>query len=209
MSPPAPNPDTAPAPTDHAGRMARKKAARAKMMAGKTNTKGLLVVHTGPGKGKTTAALGLALRALGHGMRVGIIQFVKGARDSAERQALERFAPLVTIEALGEGFTWETQDRERDLAAAGRAWQAARALLADPAYAMVVLDELNIVLRDATLPLESVMEALAARPALQHVVITGRGAPEALIAAADLVTEMSLVKHPLKAGIKAQPGIEF
>ncbi|MCC7168675.1 MAG: cob(I)yrinic acid a,c-diamide adenosyltransferase [Rhodospirillales bacterium] len=203
--------DTANPPSGdaHQARMARKKEARAKMMAGKTATKGLLIVHTGPGKGKTTAALGLALRALGHGMRVGIVQFVKGARDSAERKALERFAPLVSIEALGEGFTWETQDRQRDIEAALRAWKAAERHLADPQCALVVLDELNIVLRDATLPIERVLAALAARPAHQHVVATGRGAPEALVAAADLVTEMSLVKHPLKAGIQAQPGIEF
>jgi cob(I)alamin adenosyltransferase len=193
----------------HAARMAQKKASRDKMMAKKTQTRGLVIVHTGSGKGKTTAALGLALRALGHGMKVSIIQFVKGAMETAERSALLRFAPLVEITALGEGFSWVTQNRERDLAAAEKAWELARSRLADPAYAMVVLDELNISLRDGVLALQPVLDALAARPRDQHAVITGRGAPEGLIAAADLVTEMTLVKHPFKQGVKAQPGIEF
>ncbi len=196
-------------PASHHDKMARKNEARQRMMAGKTGEKGLLIVHTGPGKGKTTAALGLALRALGHGMRVAIVQFVKGKRDTAERNLLERFSPQITIEALGEGFTWETQDREKDIAAANRAWEVAKRHLADPNCAMVILDELNILLRDATLPTEEVLSTLSARPPAQHVVVTGRGAPPQLIEAADLVTEMTLVKHPFKQGIKAQPGIEF
>jgi cob(I)alamin adenosyltransferase len=193
----------------HHDKMARKKAARDKMMTGKTGEKGLLIVHTGPGKGKTTAALGLALRAVGHGMRVSIVQFVKGKRDTAERRILERFAPQVEIQALGEGFSWETQDRDKDIEAARRAWTLAKRHLSDPNYGMVILDELNIALRDATLPLAEVLADLAARPPMQHVVITGRGAPLDLIEAADLVTEMTLVKHPFKQGIKAQAGIEF
>ncbi|TAN47729.1 MAG: cob(I)yrinic acid a,c-diamide adenosyltransferase [Rhodospirillales bacterium] len=193
----------------HHEKMARKNAARRRMMAGKTAEKGLLIVHTGPGKGKTTAALGMALRALGHGMRVAIVQFVKGKRDTAERGILERFSPQISIEALGEGFTWETQDRDKDVMAANRAWEVAKRHLADPNCAMVVLDELNILLRDATLPLAEVLGVISARPPAQHVVVTGRGAPPELIEAADLVTEMTLVKHPFKQGIKAQPGIEF
>lgn len=196
-------------PLSHHERMARKKAARDKMMAGKTQTKGLLIVHTGPGKGKTTAALGLAIRALGHGMKVSIIQFVKGKRDTAERQILERFAPQLDIQALGEGFTWETQDRKTDILAATRAWAVAKQRLTCSNYGMIILDELNILLRDATLPLAEVLAALADRPPMTHVVVTGRGAPPELIDLADLVTEMTPVKHPLKQGVKAQPGIEF
>lgn len=193
----------------HHDRMARKKAARDKMMAGKTLEKGLLIVHTGPGKGKTTAALGLALRALGHGMQVSIIQFVKGKRDTAERRILERFAPQIDIQALGEGFTWETQDRDKDREVAERAWTLAKQQLSSSKYGMIIFDELNILLRDQTLPLDEVLAALAARPPMTHVVVTGRGAPPELIEAADLVTEMTLVKHPFKQGIKAQAGIEF
>jgi cob(I)alamin adenosyltransferase len=169
----------------------------------------LLIVHTGPGKGKTTAALGMALRMLGHGKKVGIVQFVKGAKETAERKALEAFGELVEIRALGEGFSWETQDRERDIAAAQKAFTLAKTMMSDEIYAMVILDELNITLRYDQLPLDEVLEAIAARPRGQHVVVTGRNAPEALIEAADLVTEMSLVKHPFKAGIKAQAGVEF
>jgi cob(I)alamin adenosyltransferase len=194
---------------DYAKRMANKKAARDRMMEKKTDSKGLLIVHTGPGKGKTTAALGMALRMIGHGRKVGIVQFVKGAKETAERKALEAFGDLVEIRALGEGFSWETQDRERDIAAAERAFTLAKTMMSDENYAMVILDELNIALRYDQLALESVLAAIAARPEGQHVVVTGRNAPEALIAAADLVTEMSLVKHPFKAGIKAQAGVEF
>ncbi len=193
----------------HNEKAARRKAVRARILAGKTEERGLLIVHTGKGKGKSTAAFGLVLRCLGHGMRVGIVQFVKGAWTSGERLALERFSDLVTCRAMGEGFTWDMQDRARDIAAARRAWDMARAMIADPAYRLVVLDELNIVLRYDYLPIAEVTATLAAKPRDLHVVVTGRNAKPELIAAADLVTEMSLVKHPFRAGVKAQPGIEF
>ncbi len=193
----------------HAEKKRKQKAARDRMLATKTREKGLLIVHTGKGKGKTTAAMGLALRALGHGHKVGLVQFVKGAWASGERDALARFDDLITVKVMGEGFTWETQDRDRDIAAAGAAWQAALDMLADPSYRLVILDELNIVLRYDYLPLAEVLAGLSTRPPDQHVVVTGRNAPPALIEAADLVTEMTLVKHPFRAGIKAQPGIEF
>ncbi len=193
----------------HAEKKRKQKAARDRMLATKTREKGLLIVHTGKGKGKTTAAMGLALRALGHGHKVGLVQFVKGAWASGERDALARFDDLITVKVMGEGFTWETQDRDRDIAAAGAAWQAALDMLADPSYRLVILDELNIVLRYDYLPLAEVLAGLSAKPPDQHVVVTGRNAPPALIEAADLVTEMTLVKHPFRAGIKAQRGIEF
>ena len=195
--------------TEHADKMKRIKAARDRMMAGKTGDRGLLIVHTGKGKGKSSAAFGMVMRCLGHGMRVGIVQFIKGAWETGEARLLARFPELVEIRTLGEGFTWETQDRARDLAAAGRAWNAARGMLSDPGFAMVVLDELNVALRYDLVPLADVLAALAQRPALQHAVVTGRNAPEGLIEAADLVTEMSLVKHPFRDGIKAQKGVEF
>jgi cob(I)alamin adenosyltransferase len=199
--------DTAEA--EHKAKMQRIKAARDRMMAQKTETRGLLLVHTGKGKGKSSAAWGMVMRCLGHGMRVGIVQFIKGAWSTGEAVFLQRFPELVTIKTMGEGFTWETQDRARDIAAAQRAWAEACRMLADPAFRLIVLDELNVVLRYDYLPLTDVLEAVAARPGEQHVVITGRNAPERLIEAADLVTEMNLVKHPFRAGIKAQPGIEF
>src|SRR5579875_116645 len=177
----------------HREKMARRKAVRERILATKTIERGLLIVHTGTGKGKSTAAFGLVLRCLGHGMRVGIVQFVKGAWQSGERAALERFADLVTCRAMGEGFTWE----------------AAKQMIADPAYRLVLLDELNIVLRYDYLPLAEVVAALQAKPPGLHVVVTGRNARPELIAAADLVTEMRLVKHPFRAGVKAQQGIEF
>jgi cob(I)alamin adenosyltransferase len=189
--------------------MAKKKAARAKILATKTEEKGLLIVHTGTGKGKSTAAFGMVLRCLGHGMRVGVVQFVKGAWGTGERSVLERFPNLVTMKAMGEGFTWETQDRARDLAAARAAWEAAKAMIADPTYRMVLLDELNIVQRYDYLPLEEVVATLQAKPRDLHVVVTGRNAKPELIEIADLVTEMTLVKHPFRSGVKAQPGIEF
>jgi cob(I)alamin adenosyltransferase len=195
--------------TDHKAKMQRIKAARDRMMAEKTETRGLLLVHTGKGKGKSSAAWGMVMRCLGHGMRVGIVQFIKGAWSTGEAVFLQRFPELVTIKTMGEGFTWETQDRARDIAAAERAWAEARRMLSDPSLRLIVLDELNVVLRYEYLPVDAVLEAVAARPPQQHVVITGRNAPQALIDAADLVTEMSLVKHPVRAGIKAQPGIEF
>jgi cob(I)alamin adenosyltransferase len=193
----------------HHDKMAKKKAARDRLMAKKTEARGLLIVHTGAGKGKSSSAFGMALRCVGHGLRVGVIQFIKGAWDTAERRVLTSFEDLVTFKAMGEGFTWETQDRARDIACAERAWDEAAQLLADPKYAMVILDELNVVLRYGYLPVDPVLAAIAGRPAGQHVVVTGRNAPDALIAQADLVTEMSLVKHPFRDGVKAQPGVEF
>lgn len=192
----------------------RKKAARDRMLATKTVEKGLLIVHTGKGKGKSTAAFGLAARAVGNGMRVGIVQFVKGKWRTGERAVFERFPELATIRTMGEGFTWETQDRARDIRAAEAAWAASRAMIEacrgpEPAHDLIVLDELNIVLRYGYLPLDEVVAALRARPPRLHVVVTGRNAREALIEAADLVTEMTMVKHPFRAGVKAQKGIEF
>ncbi len=194
---------------EHAEKAARRKAAKAKILATKTEERGLIMVHTGTGKGKSTAAFGLVLRCLGHGMRVGIVQFVKGAWNTGERTVLARFPDLVTMRAMGEGFTWETQDRARDIAAARAAWEAAKAMLADPGYRLILLDELNIVLRYDYLPVEEVVAALRDKPRDLHVVITGRNAKPELIDVADLVTEMKLVKHPFRAGVKAQAGIEF
>ena len=193
----------------HNEKMARRKAARERMLATKTEERGLLIVHTGKGKGKSTAAFGLVLRCLGHGLRVGIVQFVKGVWTTGERIALERFGELVTCRAMGEGFTWDTQDRARDIAAARKAWEAAKAMIADPSYRLVLLDELNIVLRYDYLPLDDVVTALKAKRGDLHVVVTGRNARPELIEAADLVTEMTLVKHPFRSGVKAQIGIEF
>jgi cob(I)alamin adenosyltransferase len=195
--------------TEHATKMARIKAARDRMMAEKSGEKGLIIVHTGKGKGKSSSAFGMVMRCLGHGMKVGIIQFIKGAWTTGEAKFLARFPEQVTIRAMGEGFTWETQDKERDIAAATRAWEAAAAMLADPSYRMVVMDEINIALRYEYLKLETVLAALDARPPLQHAVLTGRNAAEALIEKADLVTEMTLIKHPFRAGIKGQAGVEF
>ena len=188
---------------------ARRKAARDKMMTEKTIEKGLLIVHTGKGKGKSTAAFGMVMRCVGHGLRTGIVQFVKGRWDTGERSVLGRFPDLVTFKAMGEGFTWETQDRARDIAAARAAWAEAQAMMADPSYRMVLLDELNIVLRYDYLAVAEVVAALRARRPDLHVIVTGRNAPDDLIAAADLVTEMTLVKHPFREGVKAQAGIEF
>jgi cob(I)alamin adenosyltransferase len=179
------------------------------MLATKTKEKGLLIVHTGKGKGKSTAAFGLVMRALGHGKRVGIVQFVKGKWTSGERAVLERFPDQVTLRIMGEGFTWDTQDRTRDIASARAAFEAARAMLADPALDLVVLDELNIVLRYDYLPLDDVRAALAARRPGLHVVVTGRNAKPELIEDADLVTEMVEIKHPFRDGVRAQVGIEF
>jgi cob(I)alamin adenosyltransferase len=193
----------------HREKMQRIKAARERMMAERTGTRGLAIVLTGKGKGKSSSAFGMVMRCMGHGLRVGIVQFIKGAWSTGEAAFLARFPDLVTIRALGEGFTWETQDRARDLAAAARAFEAAKAMLTDPDLAMVVLDEINVALRYDQLALEPVLAAVAARPAHQHVVLTGRNAPAALIERADLVTEMTLVKHPFRSGVKAQPGVEF
>ena len=193
----------------HREKMAKKKASRDKMMARKSGAKGLVIVHTGAGKGKSTAAFGMAIRCVGHQMPVGIVQFIKGAWDTAERRIMDGFGPLVTFRAMGEGFTWETQDRGRDIEAAGKAWEVASAMLADPAFAMVILDEINVALRYDYLPVDAVLAALGARPEGQHVVLTGRNAVPAVIEAADLVTEMTMVKHPFRDGIKAQKGVEF
>ena len=194
----------------HAEKMAKKKAVRDRMLADKTLEKGLLIVHTGKGKGKSTAAFGMVLRSIGHGFRTGVVQFVKGSWETGERHVLERFPELVTITAMGEGFTWETQDRERDIAAARAAWEAAKAMIRDPAYRMVLLDELNIVLRYDYLPTEEVVAFLRdEKPADTHVIVTGRNAKDELIEIADLVTEMTQIKHPFREGVKAQAGIEF
>lgn len=193
----------------HAEKMRKKKAARDKILATKTEERGLLIVHTGKGKGKSTAAMGMAMRCVGHGMRVAIVQFVKGVWETGERDVLAKFPDQVTIRAMGEGFSWETQDRQRDLAAARQAWDAAKELMADPSYKMIILDELNIVLRYDNLPMDEVVETLRNKPRDLHVVVTGRNAKEALIDAADLVTEMEMIKHPFRAGVKAQAGIEF
>jgi cob(I)alamin adenosyltransferase len=193
----------------HRAKMGKRKAVQDAEVAGKTVEKGLLMVHTGPGKGKSTAAFGLALRVLGRGHRVGVVQFIKGAWHSAERDALTRFGDQVEWHSMGEGFTWETQDLARDIAAAERAWGKALELMANESFAMVILDELNIALRYEYLDLAVVLAALAARRPGLHVVVTGRNAKPELVAAADLVTEMTLVKHHFAAGVKAQAGIEF
>ncbi len=198
-----------PDPDQHAAKMARIKAAKDRLYASKTVEKGLLMVHTGTGKGKSTAAWGLAMRCLGHGLPIGVVQFVKGRRIPGERLLLERFPDLVTLKVMGEGFTWETQDRARDLAAARAAWAEALRMLTDPHLHLVILDELNIVLRYDLLPLDEVLAGLAARRNGLHVVVTGRNARPELIEAADLVTEMRLVKHPFRAGVKGQLGVEF
>ena len=195
--------------TRHSEKMAKKKAARDKILATKTKEKGLLIVHTGKGKGKSTAAWGMAMRMIGYNKKVGIVQFIKGAWETGERSVFERFPDQVTIKALGEGFTWETQDRERDIAAAAKAWEVAMEMIANPEYSMIILDEINIALRYNYLSLEDVIKGLVARPQMLHVVATGRNAHEELIDAADLVTEMTLIKHPFRKGIKAQKGVEF
>ncbi|HUO54691.1 MAG TPA: cob(I)yrinic acid a,c-diamide adenosyltransferase [Rhodoblastus sp.] len=194
----------------HREKMAKRKQVQDAEVAGKTiESKGLLIVHTGPGKGKSTAAFGLVLRALGHGWKVGVVQFGKGAWESGERKALERFADQISWHTLGEGFTWETQDRARDVAAATRAWDKAKELMADSEIRLLVLDELNISLRYEHLPLAEVVATLQTRRPDLHIVVTGRNAKPELIEAADLVTEMQATKHHFAAGVKAQQGIEF
>jgi cob(I)alamin adenosyltransferase len=193
----------------HRAKMEKRKAVQDAEVKEKTVEKGLLIVHTGTGKGKSTAAFGLALRMLGRGKRVGVVQYVKGAWHTAERDALAKFGDQISWHTMGEGFTWETQDLARDIAAAERAWAKSQELMADPSFGLVILDELNIALRYAYLDLAAVVAALAGRRPSLHVVVTGRNAKPELIAAADLVTEMTLVKHHFAAGVKAQPGIEF
>lgn len=192
----------------------KRKAARDRILATKTVEKGLLIVHTGKGKGKSTAAFGLVVRAIGNGMKVGVVQYVKGKWQTGERGVLEKFPEQVEIRTMGEGFTWETQDRARDIRAARSAWEVSRQMIEasrgdDPKYDLVLLDELNIVLRYGYLDLAEVVEFLSNRPEMLHVVVTGRNAKPELIEAADLVTEMTMVKHPFRAGVKAQKGIEF
>ena len=194
----------------HRAKMAKRKAVQDAEVAGKTvEAKGLLIVNTGPGKGKTTAAFGLALRMLGYGRRVGVVQFVKGAWHTGEKDAFAVFGGRVVWHTMGEGFTWETQDLKRDIAAAAAAWAKAEELMADPAIDLVVLDELNIALRYDYLDVEVVVARLRARRPSLHVVVTGRNAKPALVEAADLVTEMAATKHHFAAGVKAQEGIEF
>jgi cob(I)alamin adenosyltransferase len=194
----------------HKEKMAKRKAVQDAEVASKTITeKGLLIVNTGPGKGKSTAAFGLIMRALGYEWPVGIVQFIKGAWETGERKALERFPDLVRWYSMGEGFTWETQDKARDIAAAEAAWEKVKELMADPTIRLLVLDELNIALRYDYLPLLEVVETLKARRPDLHIVVTGRNAKPELIEAADLVTEMGLIKHHFSAGVKAQQGIEF
>ena len=193
----------------HRAKMAKRKAVQDREVAEKTIEKGLLIVHTGPGKGKSTAAFGLMLRALGRGWRVGVVQFIKGAWETGERLALDRFADQIDWHTMGEGFTWETQDLDRDVAAARRAWDKAKELMARDDIRLVILDELSIALRYDYLPLAEVVETLRSRRGDLHLVVTGRNAKPELIEAADLVTEMTLVKHHFSAGVKAQEGIEF
>ena len=193
----------------HADKMAKKKAARDKIVATKTIEKGLLIVHTGKGKGKSTAAMGLAVRAIGNGMKVGIVQFVKGVWETGERVVLDKFPELCVIKAMGEGFSWETQDRQRDIQAAENAWQMAKDMMADESFDLIILDELNIPLRYDNLDIDAVVKTLRDKRERLHVVVTGRNAKEPLLEAADLVTEMTMVKHPFRAGVKAQKGIEF
>jgi cob(I)alamin adenosyltransferase len=193
----------------HNEKMRKHKVAHDKIMATKTVEKGLLLVHTGKGKGKTTAAMGMVCRAIGHGQRVAIVQFIKGAWFTGEKVVFDAFPDQVTMRAMGEGFTWETQDRARDIEAARLAWETAKAFIANPSYGMVLCDELNIALRYDYVPLDEVVATLKNRPDGKHVIVTGRNAPDALIEIADLVTEMTLIKHPFKAGVKAQQGIEF
>jgi cob(I)alamin adenosyltransferase len=195
----------------HAAKMAKRKAARDRMMAEKSGEKGLIIVHTGPGKGKSSSAFGMILRCVAHGFPCAVLQFIKGAWDTGERRLLTgHFGELCQFYAMGEGFTWETQDRARDIAAAKAGWEKAKQLISDPNLRMVVLDEINIALRYDYLDINEVIEFLReSKPPMTHVVLTGRNAKQELIDLADLVTEMTLLKHPFRSGIKAQPGVEF
>lgn len=193
----------------HKARMQRKKALIDEKIAEAQDEYGLLLVHTGNGKGKSSSAFGMVARALGHGIKVGVVQFIKGAASTGEEAFFRRFPDEVHYHVMGEGFTWETQDRQRDIAKAREAWAVAAELLADPEIGLVVLDELNIALKYGYLELAPVLADIESRPLLQHVVVTGRGAPPGLVEAADTVTEMALVKHAFKAGVKAQKGVEF
>jgi cob(I)alamin adenosyltransferase len=201
--------DTAARNERHRQRMERKKAVIDARIAAADRKIGIIIVNTGNGKGKSSSAFGMAVRALGHGMKVGVVQFIKGAMSTGEEQFLRRFPDEVSFHAMGEGYTWETQDRERDIARATQAWEQAQRFLADPAYGLVVLDELNIALKYRYLDVHAVIADLLERPAMQHVVVTGRAAPPELIEVADTVTEMNVVKHAFKAGIAAQAGTEW
>ena len=194
---------------DHKDKMQRVKASVDRRIEAAKEERGILIVFTGAGKGKTTAALGMVTRCLGHGMRVAVVQFIKGAIDTAEQRALRSFGDLVTFLRLGEGYTWETQDRERDTKVAQAAWEKAVEFMQDPEYAMVVLDELNIAVQHEYIDVAQVLAAVRNRPVMQHAVITGRGAKPELLEAADLVSEMKMVKNPFRQGIKAQKGVEF
>lgn len=199
-------------PEDHArhnSRMARVQAARARMQERRTLERGLLIVHTGNGKGKSSSAFGMAIRSLGWGMKVGIVQFVKGDWETGEKTFFQVHPELLTFEVMGEGFTWDTQDRARDIAAARTAWERSKELILDPAYEFIMLDELNIVLRHDTLPIAEIVDFLRDRPLTKHICITGRNAKPELLEIADLVTEFQEVKHPFKAGFKAQKGVEY
>jgi len=193
----------------HNARMKRVQAARARIQARHTLERGLLIVHTGNGKGKSSSAFGMAIRSLGWGMKVGIVQYVKGSWETGEKNFFQANPDLLTFEVMGEGFTWDTQDRGRDIAAARAAWERSKELILDPAYDFVILDELNIVLRQETLPIEEIVAFLADRPLTKHICITGRSAKPELIEIADLVTEFGEVKHPFNAGFKAQKGVEY
>jgi cob(I)alamin adenosyltransferase len=194
----------------HQRKMQRRKEVQEQRLAEKIDRKGLIIVHTGNGKGKTTAALGMVLRSLGHGYRVAIVQFIKGAWEPAEKAVFGMWEDQLEFHAMGEGFTWETQDRDRDIQKAQEAWEKALTYIQNPAFRLVLLDEVNIALKLGYLPVETVLAGLEQKPEDSHVILTGRGAPSALIDRADLVTEMTLVKHPFKEqGVKAQPGIEF
>jgi cob(I)alamin adenosyltransferase len=191
-------------------KMERRKAVQQERLAARTVEKGLIIVHTGNGKGKTTAALGMVLRSLGHGYRVAIVQFIKGAWEPAEKAVFEKWTGQLEFQALGEGFTWETQDRDRDLAKANAAWETALTYIRNPDYRTILLDEVNIALKHGFLTVDQVLDGLAEKPDDTHIILTGRGAPAELIDRADLVTEMKLVKHPFREqGVKSQPGIEF
>ena len=195
----------------HSAKMAKKKAARDKIMAGKSGDKGLIMVHTGAGKGKSSSGFGMNLRCIAHGMPCAVVQFIKGAWDTGERRLLtQNFGDLCQFHAMGEGFTWETQDRQRDIEAAQAGWEKAKELIRDPSIRLVLLDEINIALRYDYLDVEEVLTFLREeRPPLTHVVLTGRNAKNELVEASDLVTEMTLIKHPFRSGVRGQPGVEF
>ncbi|MDJ0845680.1 cob(I)yrinic acid a,c-diamide adenosyltransferase [Crocosphaera sp.] len=204
------NTDTHLSPEQYQQKMQKRKEIQAQRLAEASQEKGLIIVNTGTGKGKTTAALGMVIRSLGHGFKVAIIQFIKGAWEPAEKAVLSQWETQLDFLAMGEGFTWETQDRERDILKAEQAWEKAVSFINNPDYHLVLLDEVNVALKLGYLQAETVVKTLKEKPESTHVILTGRGAPSAIIEVADLVTEMKLIKHPFKEqGIKAQPGIEF